>query len=63
VQRNLVPAYVAAGRQTDAERGVLALTGENRTLSVAAVREAMVFSRSTMTGISKGLSQAGLSLT
>jgi hypothetical protein len=63
VQRNLVPAYVAAGRQADAERGVLALIGENRRLSVAAVRDAMVFSRSTMDGISEGLSRAGLSPT
>jgi adenylate cyclase len=63
VQRNLVPAYVASGRKPDAERGVLALIGETRGLSVAAVRNAMVFSRPTMTRISEGLSRAGLSLT
>ena len=63
VYRNLVPAYVAAGRRADARQGVLALIGENRALSVAAVRDAMVFSRPTMARISQALHQSGLALT
>jgi DNA-binding SARP family transcriptional activator len=63
VYRNLVPAYVAAGRRADARSGVLALIGENRALSVAAVRDAMVFSRPTMARISQALHQSGLALT
>jgi len=63
VHRNLVPAYVAAKRTADAEQGILALTSENHALSIAAVRDAMVFSGPTMARISEGLSQAGLART
>jgi DNA-binding SARP family transcriptional activator len=61
VHRNLVPAYVAAGRDADAHKGITTLISEDRALSVAAVREAMVFTRPTMARISEGLYRAGLS--
>jgi Flp pilus assembly protein TadD len=60
VHRNLVPAYIAAGREADAQDGIAALVSENRALNVAAVREAMVFTRPTMARVSEGLYRAGL---
>jgi adenylate cyclase len=59
--RNLVPAYVAAGRQADAERGIHTLLNEHPSLSVAAVDDAMVFSGPMMARLSDGLARAGLS--
>jgi hypothetical protein len=55
-----VPAYIAVGRQAEAERGLHALLDEYPGLSVAAVRDAMVLSRPTMARITDGLLQAGL---
>lgn len=60
INRNLAPAYVAAGRQAEAERSVHALLEEYPKLSVAAVLEAMVMSRPTMLKIADGLARAGL---
>jgi DNA-binding SARP family transcriptional activator/Flp pilus assembly protein TadD len=60
INRNLAPAYVAAGRQADAERSVRALLDAYPKLSVAAVLDAMVMSRPTMVQIADGLSRAGL---
>jgi adenylate cyclase len=59
--RNLIPAYVVAGRRSDAERGVDILLKEHPSLSIAAVENAMVFSKPVMTRLSDGLSRAGLS--
>ena len=60
IQRNLVPAYVGAGRMADASHGVQVLLGEYPGLSVAAVQEALVFSRPTLRRIGEDLSRAGL---
>jgi DNA-binding SARP family transcriptional activator/tetratricopeptide (TPR) repeat protein len=60
INRNLAPAYVAAGRQADAERSVRALLDAYPKLSVAAVLDAMVMSRPTMVQIAEGLARAGL---
>jgi DNA-binding SARP family transcriptional activator/TolB-like protein len=59
--RNLVPAYIAAGRQADGERGVGMLLTEHPALSIPAVHGAMVFSGPVMARISEGLARAGLS--
>jgi hypothetical protein len=61
IHRNLVPAYMAVGRETDARNGIATLISEDRALSIAAVCEAMVFTRPTMERISEGLYRAGLS--
>jgi DNA-binding SARP family transcriptional activator/Flp pilus assembly protein TadD len=60
INRNLAPAYVAAGRQPEAERSVRALLDAYPKLSVAAVLDAMVMSRPTMIQIADGLARAGL---
>jgi adenylate cyclase len=60
INRNLAPAYVAAGRRAEAERSVRALLDAYPKLSVAAVLDAMVMSRPAMTQIADGLSRAGL---
>jgi DNA-binding SARP family transcriptional activator len=59
--RNLVPAYIAAGRQADGERGVSLLLNEHPALSISAIHGAMVFSGPVMARISNGLARAGLS--
>jgi tetratricopeptide (TPR) repeat protein len=60
IQRNLVPAYIAARRQADAERGLQTLLAAHPKLSVTAVCDALVFSRPTMNRIADGLTRAGL---
>jgi DNA-binding SARP family transcriptional activator/tetratricopeptide (TPR) repeat protein len=58
--RNLVPAYIAAGKPAEAERGARAMLSVYPSLSLAAVARAMVFSRPTMARISDGLYRSGL---
>jgi hypothetical protein len=58
--RNLVPAYIAAGKPAHAERGARAMLSAYPSLSLAAVARAMVFSRPTMARISDGLYRSGL---
>ena len=60
VYRNLVPAYVGAGRTEDAQSGVSLLLQTYPELTAAKVREAMVFSDFEMDWICKNLVQAGL---
>lgn len=57
INRNLAPAYAAAGRQQDAERSVRALLDEYSKISVAAVLDAMIMSRPTMMQIADGLAR------
>jgi DNA-binding winged helix-turn-helix (wHTH) protein/tetratricopeptide (TPR) repeat protein len=58
--RNLVPAYVAVGKQMEAERGVEAILSEHPSLSIAAACGAMVFSRPTTARLAEGLLRGGL---
>ena len=60
INRNLAPAYVAAGRQAEAERSIRALVDAYPKLSVAGVLDAMVMSRPTMIQIADGLARSGL---
>ena len=60
VQRNLVPAYTAAGRHANAAVGLHVLLEEHDRLSIVAVESAMVFSRPVMARIAQGLADAGL---
>lgn len=60
IQRNLVPAYAAAGRHAEAAEALRDLLDEHENLSIAAVENAMVFSPPVMAKISKGLAEAGL---
>ncbi|MFO1150856.1 MAG: BTAD domain-containing putative transcriptional regulator [Alsobacter sp.] len=62
IQRNLVPAYAAAGRHAEGAAGLSALLREHQDLSVAAVESAMVFSPPVMRKISGGLAEVGLRL-
>src|SRR5215469_12556370 len=61
VYRNLVPADVAAGRDANARKGIATPISEDRALSVAAVRDVMVFTHPTMARISEGPYRARLS--
>jgi hypothetical protein len=58
--RELIPAYLAAGRIKDAERGVSLLLQTYPELTAAKVRVAMVFPESEMNWICENLIAAGL---
>ena len=56
----LIPAYVAAGHHQKAEESLCTLVGEYPRLTVASVCDAMIYSPTLMTKISKGLLGAGM---
>jgi adenylate cyclase len=58
--RQLIPAYVCAGRMEDATRGLRLLIQDYPSLTCAKVRVAMLYSGPTMDRICEGLARAGL---
>lgn len=57
-----MPADLAVGRQTEAERGVEVILSEQLSLSIAAACGAMVLSRPTLARLADGLLRGGLPL-
>jgi adenylate cyclase len=60
VYRQLIPAYVSAGRMEDARRGLRLLIQDYPSITCGKVRVAMLYSAPTMDRICNGLAQAGL---
>ena len=60
VYRQLIPAYVCAGRMEDARRGLRLLIQDYPSLTCEKVRVAMLYSGPTMDRICEGLARAGL---
>ena len=60
IYRQLIPAYVSAGRMEEARRGLLLLLQDYPSLTCEKVRVAMLYSARTMDRICDGLAQAGL---
>jgi adenylate cyclase len=60
IYRQLIPAYVSAGRMEEARRGLHLLLQDDPKLTCEKVRIAMLYSPSTMDRICAGLAQAGL---
>jgi adenylate cyclase len=60
IYRQLIPAYVSAGRIDDARRGLRLLLQDYPSLTCQKVRVAMLYSERTMDRICDGLEQAGL---
>jgi adenylate cyclase len=60
IYRQLIPAYVSAGRMEEAMRGLRLLLQDNPKLTCEKVRIAMLYSPSTMDRICAGLALAGL---
>jgi tetratricopeptide (TPR) repeat protein len=60
IYRQLIPAYVSAGRMEEARRGLRLLLQDNPKLTCEKVRIAMLYSPSTMDCICAGLARAGL---
>jgi adenylate cyclase len=60
VYRQLIPAYVSAGRMKDARRGLRLLIQEYPSITCDKVRVAMLYSAPTMDLICDGLARAGL---
>ena len=60
VYRQLIPAYVCAGRMEDARRGLRLLIQDYPSLTCEKVRVAMLYSAPTMDRICDGLARAGL---
>ena len=58
--RQLIPAYVYAGRMEDATRALRLLIQDYPSLTCEKVRVAMLYSAPTMDRICNGLAQAGL---
>ena len=60
VYRQLVPAYMEAGRTEDAQAGVRLLRQTYPEMTAEKVREAMVFPEAEMNWLCKNLIEAGL---
>jgi len=62
IYRQLIPAYVSAGRMDEAKRGLHLLLQDDPKLTCEKVRTAMLYSPKTMDRICDGLARAGLAL-
>jgi adenylate cyclase len=60
IYRQLIPAYVGAGRMEDARRGVRLLIEDYPSITCEKVRVALLYSAPTMDRICDGLARAGL---
>jgi adenylate cyclase len=60
IYRQLIPAYVSAGRMDEAKRGLRLLVQEYPSLTCETVRMAMLYPAQTMDRICEGLARAGL---
>ena len=60
IYRQLIPAYVCAGRMEDARRGVHLLIEDYPSITCEKVRVALLYSAPTMDRICDGLARAGL---